>query len=271
MKWTIKDIIVICLFLAATELTSLGLKAVVFVLYSLYWEYGAAADWKAALSTVKGAAIVESSPVTFAIATGEIEKITGRFWSQGRMFAPALFKLNIITNGMKEEMSLNRRELIKLLDTRLNKWFIDYDTYSIEPGNGGMHIKYAPVGKYAFGSSSVLVLKILSYMVLPVFWLLSEYTWISFSQLLMPAISVLLVLVLWRKYKMVAVELDDQGITLEEQGGKKQFLHFADVLSVEKGLFRILVTTKAGQSLYFPAALQLLPELIEELAGLKKS
>lgn len=278
MTWTIIGAIVIFSYAFSskfvgqyTGISETVWQTLMYLVFVLYLEYSAARDLKADRSKVEGAALVrDGTPPIGGVEIGEIRKISGRFWTEGRMFVPALFDLKIVTNDIKGDLALDRRELFKLLDTRLNRWVIDYDTYTIEPGDNGLHIKYAPVGRYAFVSSSWLVFKLLAYIVAPVFVLLNEYAGITFTQLLTLVIPVLMAFVFLRKYGMVTVEIDEKGIKLEEQGGRKQFIEFAGVFSVEKGFFRTRVTMVDGRVLYFPAALHLLPELIEELAELKK-
>lgn len=44
-----------------------------------------------------------------------------------------------------------------------------------------------------------------------------------------------------------------------------RFLSFDEITLVDKGLYRIKITTKSGEVLYFPKACYMLVELINEL------
>lgn len=96
--------------------------------------------------------------------------------------------------------------------------------------------------------------------------LIAPVWWLWFAGLAVAAFGSYLFV---REYKKMSVTLTENDITVNDEHSAERILPLADVAKVERGFFRTRVTAKNGVVLHFPRACYLLPEMIEEFAGLR--
>ena len=68
-------------------------------------------------------------------------------------------------------------------------------------------------------------------------------------------------------YRRVKVSVEGDRVLLK-RGKQEENFRFCDVAGMEKGFFQVKVTAKDGQVFFFPRGCILLPEIIEDFAGL---
>jgi hypothetical protein len=169
-----------------------------------------------------------------------------------------------------DEVDIVRR----LTCSPLNQWCISRLNATMTQGMSGegLNISYSPLGKYAWSET-----------IFPGFciFFFGELLIIGLWQLLLGLIGlVALLIVVLHLYEQVKVTLTNESITLVEKANpvwlclwsemdpKEHSVKYSDIDKVDKGIFRTKVTTKDGETLLFPQACFLLPELIMELSSL---
>lgn len=198
----------------------------------------------------------------------KIKKLTG-FFTIGNPLQKEAFpvKLAIFTAGDSgKDMSLTKTDFVKLASTGLNQWVVGYESFEITPGAPGVSpsVIYSGFGKY----SAVASLRLMFYTWLPVYTVL---VWaFPTGAIAINVVTVMLIFLMLalRSYKKVTVSLSADSVSVETETGEYHSLAFDDIDRIEKGFFQAKVIAKHGQALPVPAACRLLPELIEELAGL---
>jgi hypothetical protein len=191
-----------------------------------------------------------------AIPLSSVERIV----REGRGFPAVVFVADT-----QVKMYLQDRYFIKLAATRLNKWTINNDEIIVIHGEAEqkLQISYAPLGMYGnfIDLSKWLILFSLMAKVL------SE-TFSGYVSLLF-YVSLICIMLLWvlSHYRRVRVAVDGDRVVLKN-GKKEESFRFGDVVAMEKGLFQVKATAKDGKIFFFPRGCLLLPEIIEEFAGL---
>ncbi|MDR3563375.1 MAG: hypothetical protein P4N59_18340 [Negativicutes bacterium] len=192
---------------------------------------------------------------TGEIPIAEIKKIYHKDW-----------QTVIETADGEAKTRLPVSELVTLSNGRLNEWRITENSLVIVPEASEKPFRsvYAPIGKYAVNPSVMSWLFALGYLL----FIFRDVILQGIEYSIAYFILLLVAQFFFRRYKPFTVTLDDTGLTLQDEKGRQQSLAFAEVAQVEKGIFRTTVTAKDGEVLHFPRGCYLLPELIEELAGL---
>ncbi|MDR3563362.1 MAG: hypothetical protein P4N59_18275 [Negativicutes bacterium] len=169
---------------------------------------------------------------------------------------------------------LNVPDIIKLLSVRpaWNQWHVTNWIIKIAPGQPGeeLRVNYAPRGAYARGNFALFLAAVPAGLLL---MLLAALTLVMQYSFLKVMLFLVVVFVAWFGVPgiwQVEVSVTADGVTLQNKKGREHFLAFADIAKIERGFFRTKVTAKDGAVLHFPRACYLLPDLIEELAGLAK-
>lgn len=161
------------------------------------------------------------------------------------------------------------REFIKIAKTRLNQWTIKGKELTVEPGEARQELKisYASLGRYdtyrfACLSTFVIIIFVMALLIG------INFDWDT--SLFLDA-SIIYGICFWilAKYRKVKVSVEGDRVLLR-RGKKEESFRFGDVVSMEKGLFQVKVTAKDGKIFFFPRGCILLPEIIEEFAGLAK-
>ncbi len=172
----------------------------------------------------------------------------------------------VVTPDGQEDLSLADKDLVKLSRTSLNRWMIEDQKITVTAGEVGqeLQITYEPQGKFSINCTELedyfywflFAGLILGYL----------YGW-GFKAMLSALVAYLLFFRLPLVFHEVQLSVVGDRIILRDEHLREYILRFADIAAVEKGLFRVKVTAKSGEVLYFPQGFVLLPELIEELAG----
>ncbi|MDR3564428.1 MAG: hypothetical protein P4N41_25735 [Negativicutes bacterium] len=166
------------------------------------------------------------------------------------------------------EICFDDKDITKLAKTGLNNWSVstmwDMDTplLTITQGSSSetISISYNEIGRYAL---SPYLLSLLGFPVfaLAIFGLfLGLYGALVFLGMIALFAAVCFVPAFYHK---VLVRLDGKGVLIKDDISER-FLPFSEVATVDKGFFRIRVTTKNGEVFCFPKACYLLAELIKE-------
>lgn len=183
-------------------------------------------------------------------------------------------KLTAADAEKEAEFCVTGKSLIPLIRTRLNQWSINKDSFSIKPAKAmeSMIIEYAPIGRYAWP---------LSYLTVDWFIVLMTIVGTSYGlrgfyrPLLIPLGVLLVIKLLFGKglelYRKIRIRLTPNEIMMINAQGIEYSMAFSEVTRVEKGFFQVKLTGKSGQVIFLPRGCYLLPELIEELAGIEKA
>ena len=202
-----------------------------------------------------------------SVAITDVTKIQGRFWRNP--FIPDNLALEVHTANHCMVITVNEREAFKLIRTKFCNWVIGTAVrdnkylLAIRPCNPGIPklITYDAVGRYAF-SLDVLI-KLLLFFVLGAsvvysFGLIN--VWLLTGLLFTPYLFFIPSYI-----AKIQVTIDEKGIVIKDADNMR-FLPFAEIKLVEKGFYRIKITTKSGEHLYLPRACYMLGELIEEFS-----
>lgn len=163
------------------------------------------------------------------------------------------------------KVSLNNKELVRLAKSQLNHWVIDGDGIRIKPGAGESRtIRFEYLGRHY----TTRHFKVFFYVLFPLIWINEKAELVPFSFI---ALLVLLLLgnELLKRYDRITVALVDDGVWMKDGQGQERYLPYDDVDKVEKGFIHTKLTAKNGEAIYFPRAWDLLPELLEDFAGLR--
>lgn len=185
--------------------------------------------------------------------------------------APGTFWVTLLTSRGKQDICLSHREVVALSWTRWTKWTLEggYEGVSseltISAGESGnpVEVPYPSMGKYEqatpygglflvcmFSGSSFFQLFHLPFNLLYLFIFGVIFLWVT------------------TEYRKMEVAVREGGVLLRQANSEEKFFSFTDVLKVEKGLFRVKVTTISGEVHYFPKACVFLDEIIQEHANL---
>lgn len=218
------------------------------LVYWLLWRAGKGTVTQAGLERKNGPAI----PLT------SIERIV----SEGGGFPSVVF---LAVDQVKVHIA--DRELVKLAKTRFNQWMVNGKKLIVTPGEAGQELKisYASLGRYdtyKFASLSTLVMVVFVMALLFRMKLGWNTKWLSEVCLIYGFVFLMLSL-----YRSVKVSVLGDRVVLKK-GKKEESFRFGDVAGMEKGLFQVKVTAKDGKVFFFPRGCILLPEIIEDFAGL---
>ncbi|MDT8900836.1 hypothetical protein [Anaeroselena agilis] len=195
----------------------------------------------------------ENGPV---IPLACVEKIVWEGWG---------FPAMVLLADDKVKMHLQDKDFIKLAATRLNKWTIDDDEVTVASGEAGqdLQISYAPLGMYGnffdIGKWLIVFLLMLKFS--------SEMFGGDTKLLFRASLICILPFCILLYYRRIKVSVEGDKVLLK-RGKKEESFRFGDVAGIEKGLFQVKVTAKDGKVFFFPRGCILLPEIIEEFAGL---
>ncbi|MDR3563355.1 MAG: hypothetical protein P4N59_18240 [Negativicutes bacterium] len=175
--------------------------------------------------------------------------------------------------GKESVLYFTDHEAAKLAKTRLNQWTLDAGGTKkgwaiFLPGEpeAGLKVSYGPVGKYASDMQGIFPMSVL----LPVIFIAEGFHLVSGFFIVGAIILAFAVGCIAEYYRRITASVDAEGVTLNDETGREHVVAFADVAKVERGFFRTRVTTKSGEVQHFPRGCYLLPEIIEEFAGLAK-
>ncbi len=215
---------------------------------------------KAAGITAAGLA-VDTEPV---IPYAYIDRII----SEGGGFPSVVF-----SDKGRREFHIEGKDYVKLARTSLNRWDIKGEKVTLTPGDAGQYpvIEYSRLGKYA---TYRLDMPKMWLFYLALFFFVIGFAAPDGDEFVLAgdlgagvAVLIIVLELTIPIFKKVQLSVVGDRIILTDENLREHVLRFADIIAVEKGLFRIKVTAKNGEILYFPRGFVLLPELIEELAG----
>jgi len=165
-------------------------------------------------------------------------------------------------------VALTGEQLIALGGDKLDDWTVDDNDILISPGNesGTRKIRFASLGSYYTHHHLTLFL----YVLVPLIWINEKAEFVAFP---FWAALVLIVLSaeLLKYYKKTSCVLDGEGIRINDGGSREHILPYREITKAEKKIFHINVSTKNGETLHFPGAWILLPELIKKFAALSNN
>jgi hypothetical protein len=202
-----------------------------------------------------------------SVAITDVTKIQGRFWRNP--FIPDNLALEVYTANHCMVITVNEREVFKLIRTRFCNWTIgtairdNKYLLAIRPCNPRIPklITYDAVGRYAFSLDvliNLLLFFVLGASVVYSFGLIN--VWLLTGLLFTPYLFFIPSYI-----AKIQVTLDENGIMMKD-AEETRFLPFNEIALVEKRLHHIRVTTKSGELVYFPRACYMLAELIKEFS-----
>lgn len=219
-----------------------------------YWYLRRAGEGKVAANGLEG----EKGGV---IPFGNIERVV----REGGGFPAVVFTAND-----QEKMHLAGSEFIKLTKTSLNRWEVKGEKVIVTHGEEGREpqIVYAPRGRYS--TYRLWILEAFIVCILSVAGgFLFVFGWDTFAVLWACFIGYPIVFIVPHYYRRVKVLVEGDKVVMK-RGKKEESFRFGDVAGIEKGLFQVKVTAKDGNNFFFPRGCILLPEIIEEFAGLAR-
>lgn len=178
-------------------------------------------------------------------------------------------KLTVSGLGIIGEYCICGNKLIPLINTKLNNWLIGRADFTIQPStaNEQVLVQYVPIGRYALGRRSE---DILCYYLFMVSILTTGLFYpVLFGPVFGLCIFICLAVNFLHHYSKVRVGIKAKEISVSDDNGYAVSMVLSDVIKGEKGLFQYKIIGGNDQVIYAPRACYLLPELIEELAGLK--
>lgn len=183
------------------------------------------------------------------------------------VFSTNFLSLHLPDTNKTVKACLDDREMVKLADTKLNKWVVNGSSLSIEPGDslGPSACYSATSGKYDLGArlySPVVMLTIIFIVFFGIFMLFEKL------QLLFVLIAVFIAFFGLERYKRVSAILNGHKLSFRDENGQQHCMAIEDIKDVENGLFCIKVTGTDDRVFFFPRAFYFLPELIRCYAGI---
>lgn len=202
-----------------------------------------------------------------SVAITDVTKIQGRFWRNPFISDNLALEVHTVDHCMV--ITVSERDVFQLIRTNLCNWVIGTAVrdnkylLTIRPCNPGIPklITYDAVGRYAF-SLDVLINLLLFFVLgasmvysfgLINVWLLTGLLFTPYLFLIPSYIA------------KIQVTIDEKGIIIKDTDDMR-FLPFAEIKLVEKGFYRIKITTKSGELIYFPRACYMLAEFIKEFS-----
>jgi hypothetical protein len=201
------------------------------------------------------------------VAIADVTRIAGRCWRNALI--PRDVILDIYTANSCLVISVDEREVLRLIKAGFGNWTIgtaflsNKNRFVIKPSSSDVtkHIEYDTVGRYAFSPDTILFLIlffVLGSSVVYSFRLIN--VWLLTGLLFTPYLFFIPSYI-----AKIQVTIDGKGIIVKDTDGMR-VLPFADIKLVEKGFYRVKITTKSGELIYFPRACYMLAELIKEFS-----